>query len=235
MKKYQVMIDDAVSSQSFSLDELLEAGLLDDYDVNIKVRANNETTWQIAREYPFHLSESNTTSSSDYIVNEDGTVTRKKKKNSSGGNSAIPTPLRGYRIDEYGQVVRTGGNTSNSSKLDLSTDSLHFTSSSGSRSITVTTNGAWNISLGAATWVHLSQSGSNLTVRVDQNYSSDSRTDYFKLKSGDKEKRVDIYQSGNSSSSSSSSSPSSSIEDNDGCAWILWMAIGIGILAAIWG
>ncbi len=234
MKKYQVMIDDVVSSKSYSFDDLINSGFLDDYDVSIKIRATNETIWQIAREYPFHLSESNTTSSRDYIVNEDGTVTRKKKKNSSGGNSAIPTPPRGYRIDEYGQVVRTGGNTSNSSKLDLSTDSLHFTSSSGSRSITVTTNGAWNISLGAATWVHLSQSGSNLTVRVDQNYSSDSRTDYFKLKSGDKEKRVDIYQSGNSSSNSSSSST----DDNDGCAWFFWIVIGIGIfgiLTAIFG
>lgn len=232
MRKYQVMIDDTVSSQSFSLDELLEAGLLDDYDVNIKVRATNETTWQIAREYPFHLSESSAISNNDYVVNEDGTVTRKKKKSSGGSSTTTPSTSRGYRIDEYGQVVRTGGNYSNSSRLDLSTDSLHFTSSSGSRTITVTTNGTWDISVDAASWAHLSQSGSNLTVRVDQNYSSDSRSDYFKLKSGDKEKRVDIYQSGSSSASSSSSSSS---DDNEGCVWLFWIAVGIGILAAIFG
>ena len=226
------MIDDTVSSQSFSLDELLEAGLLDDYDVNIKVRATNETTWQIAREYPFHLSESSAISNNDYVVNEDGTVTRKKKKSSGGSSTTTPSTSRGYRIDEYGQVVRTGGNYSNSSRLDLSTDSLHFTSSSGSRTITVTTNGTWDISVDAASWAHLSQSGSNLTVRVDQNYSSDSRSDYFKLKSGDKEKRIDIYQSGSSSASSSSSSSS---DDNEGCVWLFWIAVGIGILAAIFG
>lgn len=231
MRKYQVMIDDAVSSQSFSLDELLEAGLLDDYDENLKVRATNETTWQIAREYPFYLSESKTINNNDFVVNPDGTVTRKRKK-CSGGSVTTPPAPKGYRIDEYGQVVRTEGNYSNSSRLDLSTDSLHYTSSSGSRSITVTTNGGWNISLGAASWVHLSQSGSTLTVRVDQNYSSDSRTDYFKLKSGDKEKRVDIYQSGSSSSSSYSSSSSG---DNAGCVWFFWIAVGIGILAAIFG
>ena len=225
------MIDDTVSSQSFSLDELLEAGLLDDYDVNIKVRATNETTWQIAREYPFHLSESSAISNNDYVVNEDGTVTRKKKKSSGGSSTTTPSTPREYRIDEYGQVVRTGGNYSNSSRLDLSTDSLHFTSSSGSRTITVTTNGTWDISVDAASWAHLSQSGSNLTVRVDQNYSSDSRSDYFKLKSGDKEKRVDIYQSGSSSASSSSSSS----DDNEGCVWLFWIAVGIGILAAIFG
>lgn len=225
MRKYQVMIDDAVSSQSFSLDELLEAGLLDDYDENIKVRATNETIWQVAREYPFHLSESDT-SNNDYVVNEDGTVTR-KKKNSGGGGSTTPVTPRGYRIDEYGQVVRTGGN-SNSSRLDLSTDYLSFTSSSGSRTITVTTNGQWSISLDGASWVHLSQSGNNLTVRVDQNYSSEHRTDYFKLKSGNKEKKVDIYQSG-SSSSSTSTSTSSSSEDNDGCSWISWVVVIIVI------
>ena len=232
MRKYQVMIDDTVSSQSFSLDELLEAGLLDDYDVNIKVRATNGTTWQIAREYPFHLSESSAISNNDYVVNEDGTVTRKKKKSSGGSSTTTPSTPRGYRIDEYGQVVRTRGNYSNSSRLDLSTDSLHFTSSSGSRTITVTTNGTWDISVDAASWAHLSKSGSNLTVRVDQNYSSDSRSDYFKLKSGDKEKRVDIYQSGSSSASSSSSSSS---DDNEGCVWLFWIAVGIGILAAIFG
>ena len=94
------MIDDTVSSQSFSLDELLEAGLLDDYDVNIKVRATNETTWQIAREYPFHLSESSAISNNDYVVNEDGTVTRKKKKSSGGSSTTTPSTPRGYRIDE---------------------------------------------------------------------------------------------------------------------------------------
>lgn len=235
MRKYQVMIDDTVSSQSFSLDELLEAGLLDDYDENIKVRATSETAWQIARDYPFHLSESNSINNNDYVVNEDGTVTRKKKRNSGECITTIPSTPGGYRIDEYGQVVRTGGSYSNSSRLDLSTDTLHFTNSSGSRSITVTTNGSWSISVGAASWVHLSQSGNNLTVRIDQNYSSDSRTDYFKLKSGDKEKRVDIYQSGSSSSSSSNSSSYSSNDDNDGCVWLLWIAAGIGILAAIFG
>lgn len=235
MKKYQVMIDDAVSSQSFSLDELLEAGLLDAYDVNIKVRATNETTWQIAREYPFHLSESNAISNNDYVVNEDGTVTR-KKKSSRKDVTPLATP-RGYRIDDYGQVVRVGSSSA-ASRLDLSMDSLCFTSSSGSRSITVTTNGTWNISLGAAPWVHLSQCGSNLTVRVDQNYTSDSRTDYFKLKSGNKEKRVDIYQSGSSSSSNSTSSSSStsvSTDNNNGCVWLFWIAVGIGLLAAIFG
>lgn len=224
------MIDDTVSSHSFTLDELLEAGLLDDYDENIKVRATNETTWQIAREYPFHLSESAAINSNEYVVNEDGTVTRKKKKKSEGGKSTTPATPKGYRIDEYGQVVRTQSQSS-TSYFDLSTDSLHFTSLGGSRTITVSTNGAWNISLGATSWVHLSQSGSSLMVQVDENYGSDDRTDFFRLKSGNQEKRVDIYQSGSSSSTTSSASS----DDSDGCSWLVWIAIGLVILSVIFG
>lgn len=195
MKKYQVMIDDVIFSQSFTLDELLDAGLLDDYDENIKVRALNETTWQVAREYPFYLN----------------------------GKSSPNSPKKGYRIDEYGQVIKIGTtNNSNTSRLELSTTSLHFTSDGGSHSITINANEEWQISLDAASWVHLSKSGSNLMVMTDQNYSSESRTDYFKLKSGNIEKKIDIYQSAPTSSN-----------DNDGCSWIFWIAIGIGILAAI--
>lgn len=202
MKKYQVMIDDVISPQSFTLDELLDAGFLDDYDVNIKVRAPNETTWQVAREYPFNLN----------------------------GNSSPNSPLRGNRIDEYGQVIRIGTtNNSNTSRLELSTTSLHFTSDGGSRSITINANEEWQISLDAASWVHLSKNGSNLMVTTDQNYGSESRTDYFKLKSGNIEKKIDIYQSG---SSYTTTTPTSS-NDNDGCSWIFWIAIGIVILVAI--
>lgn len=235
VKKYQVVIDDTVASQSFTLDELLDAGLLDDYDTNIKVRATNEKEWRVAREYPFYQSESSTYNN-DYIVNRDGTITRKKRNivNSNGDSSPSSIP-RGYRIDEYGQVVRIGTtNNSNTSRLELSTTSLHFTSYGGSRSITINANEEWQISLNAASWVHLTKSGSNLMVMADQNYGSGSRTDYFRLKSGNIEKRVDIYQSGSSSViQNMPSSVSGDSNDDDGCSWILWIAIGIGILAAI--
>lgn len=220
MKRYQVMIDGTISSQSFSFDELLEEGLLDDYDDKIKVRATSEIKWYVAREYPFHLSESQNVQT-DYIINEDGTVTR--KNNNKGKNSASSMP-KGSRVNEYGQVERTiSTNIQRDSRLELSTDSLYLTGIGGSRSITVTTNGSWNISLNASSWVHLSQNGNRLTVRIDKNNSSEPRTDCFKLKSGNKEKRVDIYQSGDNSSNL----------DNSGCSWIVWFAfiiIGARIL-----
>jgi len=203
--KYQVKIDEEVLPNLLSLDEMLESGLLDDYDEHIMVKGSEESVWHIAQEYPFHLSEA--TSS----------VNKKEPKRNKD--------MR-YIIDEYGQVIRNSGGT----QLEVSTESLYYTDDSSSRNITITSNGTWNISLGAASWVHLIPSGNTLTVKVDRNYSSDSRTDYFRLKSGNIEKRVDIYQSGASSSSSSSSSSS---DDNDGCIWAVIIGIGILILAAI--
>lgn len=217
--KYQVKIDEEVSSKLFSLDEMLELGLLDDYDEHIMVKGSGESVWRIAREYPFHLSETVPTDTT-FIYNDDGTVTRKKSKK----NKDV-----GYIIDEYGQVIRRTGGT----QFKLSTESLNFTNDSSSQTITITSSGSWSISLGAASWVHLTPSGNTLTVRVDKNYSSYSRTNYFKLKSGNIEKKVDIFQYGASSNSSSSSSSSSSSDDNDGCSCLIIIGIILLILAAI--
>lgn len=226
MKRYQIMIDGAISSQSFCLDELLELGVLDEYDDKIKVRATDENIWYVAREYPFHLSEKQNTS--DNIVNDDGTGTRKKELTKC--TSSTSSTHNGYSINEYGQVVRFGNtNTRRNSRLKLSTDSLYLTDSGGgSRSITVTSDGPWSISRNSASWVHLSQSNDTLTVRIDANSGSEARTDYFKIKSGDKERRVNIYQSGSSTPNTSSSSSSSSSSSNGGCSWGIWAALIIG-------
>lgn len=200
MRKYQVMIDDLVSTASFSLDELLEMGLLDDYDEHIKVRASGETTWTIARDYPFHLSE--VTSADDVIFNADGRISRKKSESDS----------KKYTIDEYGQVIRQNyaGN-----QFALSSETLHFGEGESSQRINVTSNMSWRISLASASWVHVTTSDNSLTVRVDKNTSNSSRHDYFRLKSGDEEKTINVYQSSNHSSS----------DDNGGCFWALIVII----------
>lgn len=201
--KYQVKIDEEVSTKIYSFDEMLEIGLLDDYDEHIMVKGSEESVWHIAREYPFYLSEA--------------AIVPPGKQNK---DKAV-----GYIINEFGEVIRISVGTI----FELSPKSLHFTDDSSSRTITITSNGSWNISLGAASWVHLTPSGNTLTVSVDKNYSSDSRTDYFRLKSGNIEKKVDIYQSG----ADLGSSTSSSSDDNDGCVWAVIIGIGILILAAI--
>lgn len=57
--KYQVKIDDSVIPELYSFDQLIDAGLLDDIDDNIKIRLIGETTWITARRYPFAEMENN--------------------------------------------------------------------------------------------------------------------------------------------------------------------------------
>lgn len=191
MNKYQVKIEDTTLPDYYTLDELIDNGLLDERDEQIKVRAISETKWVIARDYPFHLYEQ-------------------------------PTSTK-YTINEFGEIVRQGAAISN---LTVSRTSLSFSATGSSQSISITSSSSWSISVNAASWVHLNRNGNTLSVRVDSNYSSDSRSDYFKIKAGDKEEKISIYQSGKTTTSSSTSSD----DDYSGC---LWWAIGIGIVIAI--
>lgn len=79
--------------------------------------------------------------------------------------------------------------------LSVSTDNVSFSSGSGSRTITVSTDGEWGISTNTASWGHTSINGNTITLRVDAN-DGDSRTDYFVIKSGNIEKRINISQDG---------------------------------------
>lgn len=117
MKKYQVMIDEEVSSQTFTFDEMLELGLLDDFDENIRIKLIEESVWQVAREYPFHVSEAGTLVS-NFVVNCDGSVTRKN----------CNTNNREYTIDEFGQIRRR-----NDTQVKASPNSNNTTGSVSSR------------------------------------------------------------------------------------------------------
>ena len=85
----------------------------------------------------------------------------------------------------------------------MSSQNLSFSSNGGTQTITVSTNGTWSIGTSTYLWGHLSKDGDKLEVRVDPNTGADPRTDYFTIKAGDQEKRVNITQSAPSSSSSS--------------------------------
>lgn len=74
MSKYQVRIEGIEFDQEYTLDELLDIGLLDEYDSNIQVRAVGETQWVIARDYPYAQKEKK--KSAGFTINEDGSVTR---------------------------------------------------------------------------------------------------------------------------------------------------------------
>lgn len=80
--------------------------------------------------------------------------------------------------------------------LTISSQSANFSSGSNSKTFTISSNKYWGIKINTASWGHLTKNGNKLTLRVDANTSRLSRTDYFIIKAGDVEKRVNIYQSG---------------------------------------
>lgn len=81
------------------------------------------------------------------------------------------------------------------STLNVSPSNLSFGSSGGTRTITVSSNRDWSISVNTASWGHLTRNGNTLTLTVDNYTGATERTDYFKIKAGDKEERINIKQS----------------------------------------
>lgn len=118
------------------------------------------------------------------VCNNGGKPVASSRSNSSSSNSN--TSNRG---------------TSSSSTLSVSKSNLSFSSYGGTETINVS-GPSWSISVNPASWGHLTRSGNTLTLKVDANSSSSSRTDYFKLKSGSQEIKVNVSQSGSSYSSS---------------------------------
>lgn len=90
-----------------------------------------------------------------------------------------------------------GANKSTSSyNLSVSKSDLSFNSSGGTETITVSSASSWSISVNPTSWGHLTRNGNSLIVKVDANTSIYNRTDFFKLKSGSHEIRVNVVQSG---------------------------------------
>lgn len=78
MTTYKVKIDGQVMPSTFTFDELIDNGILDDYDENILVQAVGETSWTVARNYRYDLKEG-----TGFKINPDGTITRKLKTKGS--------------------------------------------------------------------------------------------------------------------------------------------------------
>lgn len=92
--------------------------------------------------------------------------------------------------------TKSNNSPTKSSYLEISSQSISFGSEGGTKTITVSSNISWNISVNPASWGHLTRNGNTLTLNVDANTGTSSRTDYFTIKSGSIEKRVNISQNG---------------------------------------
>ena len=96
-------------------------------------------------------------------------------------------------------------------KLSLSRTSISVGASSGSTSITVTSNRTWELRNTSSNMFSVSKSGNTITIQYYSNSSTSSRNDYFDVATtdGTKSVRVNIYQSGKTTSPSLSVSKTS--------------------------
>lgn len=89
--------------------------------------------------------------------------------------------------------------TPSTTYLNVSDDDIHMSADGGSKDILVYSDGDWYIDVDAANWGHLTKYSNSVTVRVDRNTSTSSRTDSFVIKSGNYTRRINITQHGNTS------------------------------------
>lgn len=90
--------------------------------------------------------------------------------------------------------------TQTTTYLTVSNSELNFDANGGAKTITVTSNKDWEISVHPYSWGHLTRNGNTLTLRVDENTEREERTDFIKLSAADKEVRINITQEGVSNS-----------------------------------
>lgn len=123
-----------------------------------------------------------------------------KKKSSVGASStkssARPKSSSTVRKKSSGSSTKVTNKTVKRAYLMISSESAHFGSEGGTMTFTVSSSGPWYVNVNTASWGHVTRSGNTLTLRVEANTGITSRSDYFKIKSGNIEKRIDIYQNG---------------------------------------
>lgn len=120
-----------------------------------------------------------------------------------------------FTISSGSKSIRVDISQGKRNSLTVSTESLSFSSAGGSRTITVNSSSSWKIETKTYYWGHLSTDGNTVTLRVDANTSTNSRTDYFTIKSGNLEKRINISQSGNTQITSNNATIKSVYVSND--------------------
>lgn len=114
----------------------------------------------------------------------------------SSDYSSVPTVVVEDTAEE---AVEEEVYTPSTTYLTVSDDDIYMSAEGGSTEITVSTDGDWDIDVDVASWGHLTKYSNSVTLRLESNSSSSSRTDYFTLKSGSYTKRINITQYGDTS------------------------------------
>lgn len=127
----------------------------------------------------------------------------KRSKNSLSltvdSNTSTSPRIDYFVITSGNKNIRVNIKQSGANTLSVSSSNLSFESSGGTKTITVTSSKAWSIGTKTYDWGHLSSTSNTVCVRIDPNTTSNIRTDYFTIKSGNLEKKINIFQAASSS------------------------------------
>lgn len=137
------------------------------------------------------INQGNYTAAKNYLES-----VLKLDKNNAKAKELLLVCKNGGRSTTNRNSSSNSSSSSYSSSFSVSKTNLSFHSRGGSETLTVSGSSNWSVSVNPASWGHLTRSGNTITLRVDANSSSSSRTDYFTLKSGSTNIRVNINQSG---------------------------------------
>ena len=94
-----------------------------------------------------------------------------------------------YNYDSVSYIIEGYASYLNPSQTNIS-----VSHSGGTRTITVSADGAWNVGIGTSSWIDLSRSGNTITLNISSYSGRSDRHDYFTIKSGNLVKRINITQ-----------------------------------------
>lgn len=163
---------------SVSSDELK----FDSYGGTKTITVTSNSTWQIGKNV----------ASWAHLTKNGNQLTIKVDCNTNASSRTDWLSIRMGSKEKRINVSQTGS----SLNFSVSSENLNFGSSGGNQTIVVTTNGNWEIGTNTASWAHLTTSGNQIYVKVDQYSGTAYRSDSFSVKVGNQEKRIHILQEG---------------------------------------
>ena len=161
------------------------------------------TTWEV--QYP---------SGTMYSVTRNGnTLTVKINANSSTEARSDYFNVKttdGSKVQKI-QLTQYGAST-----LSVSKTSISCSASGTTEYITVTSGKTWEIQYPSGTMYSVTRNGNTLTVKIKENTSTESRSDYFNVKTtdGSKVQKIELTQSGRSTSNSYATINNISVDHN---------------------
>lgn len=125
-----------------------------------------------------------------------GFITATKRVYCNYGRQQVDYTVREKMLVRSGRIVYIKKADDNASFLSVSPSSIPIDSDGGSRTLSVSTDGIWHASVTSGSgWLHVSSSGNQLSLSIDKNTLTSSRTGNVKVTSGIQKQDVIVTQS----------------------------------------